>query len=223
MAIRTLLLHSMVMLFACGGPRVAASGDSGDLVARAFERANAGDVAGVRAFKSALADTANPGLRYAYRLARYIAEPMTYAPEFVEAFPTDTSVMGVVYGIETTTGLGGKPLTPRFLYSFDELGRLAQAGQQDAPRKRFLAAANSDAAVAEFVWEQVVKVIASQPSLSITELSALRPAEREKAYGCFLSGLDRRHGYRSRGATEAIANGVRRCSASCSEHLAHDS
>ncbi len=155
-------------------------------MATLFQRAKAGDTQGLRALESKVDEARSPAVHHAYHVARYIADPEGYAAQYVAEFPEDSAgVMGAVYEVELAKGPDGQRLTPRFLYSFDELGKLAERGQPGAARKLFIVAGNADGVVTEFVCEQMVKALVDQPAKSVEALSLLQDGQRKKAYGCF--------------------------------------
>ena len=83
--------------------------------------------------------------------------------------------MSVVYGLEVSVSRDGRPLTPGFLYSFDQLGELALEGRPNATRKLLRAAANSDGAVSENVCESTLDLIVARTTACVSELSELTP------------------------------------------------
>jgi hypothetical protein len=155
-------------------------------MAALFERARAGDTEGLRGLASKVKEARSPAVEHAYHLARYIADPQGYAAEYVAEFPEDSAaVMGAVYEVELATGPDGKRLTPRFLYSFDELAKLAERGQPGAAQKLFVVAGASDGVVTEFVCEKTIKLLVDQTAKGLDTLSSLQEGQRRKAYGCF--------------------------------------
>jgi len=162
-----------------------AGGDSADaLVDELMSKAAVKDVAGV----VALEDRAmkSPGDRYAYHLARYMADPDSYADTFIEEFPASSDgVMGYVYQLELATRSNGTRLTPHFLYSFDELGKLAAGGRPGAVAKLYGVTLHSDGVVTEFVCEKVAQVISGETKIAVDELRKLPLEQRKRVYSCF--------------------------------------
>jgi hypothetical protein len=180
------LIAALLISIGTAGAALAGGDDSGALMAKLFERARAGDTKGLQGLASKVDEARSPTVRYAYQLARYIADPQGYAAQYVAEFPEDSAgVMGAVYEVELATRADGRRLTPRFLYSFDELGKLAERGQPGATRKLFVVAGNSDGVVTEFVCEQAIKALVGQTAKSIDALSSLQEGQRGKTYGCF--------------------------------------
>jgi len=180
------LIVALLISMATASAVLAGGDDSGALMTTLFERAKAGDIEGLRALESKVEGARSPMVRHAYHLARYIADPEGYAAQYIAEFPEDPSgVMRAVYEVELARGPDGQPLTPRFLYSFDELGKLAERGQPGATRKLFVVSGNSDGVVTEFVCEQTVKALVDRPATSVDALSSLQDDQRKKAYGCF--------------------------------------
>jgi hypothetical protein len=182
----SLLIALLVLAISKG---VGAGGDeSEELMTQLFQRASAGDTKGVETLEPKVKQIHSPIVRYAYQIARYMANPVAYAQGFVDAFPENSEgVMGGVYQIELAKRADGQRLTPRFLYSFDELGKLAERGQSGAARKLFVVAGTSDGVVTEFVCEKATRVLVVQPAESVDALAKLGDDQRKKVYGCFHS------------------------------------
>lgn len=180
------LITALLILIATGSVALAGSDDTGALLTVLLQRGKARDSEGLRALEAKVEEARSPRVRHAYQLARYIADPEGYAAQYVAEFPEDyAGVMGAVYEVELARGPDGQQLTPRFLYSFDELGKLAQRGQAGATRKLFIVAGSSDGVVTGSVCEGVIKMLIDQPARSVEALSSLAGGQRKKAYGCF--------------------------------------
>jgi hypothetical protein len=119
-------------------------------------------------------------LTAASTVALFTASPAKYRDRFVAWFPQDgQGVMQELYGeIEL------KRLTPGFLFSFTELGRIARDGYSPAVAKLFGAVNASDGAVAELLCEEAVRVLRDRTTLAIRSIARLRTEERAKVYEC---------------------------------------
>lgn len=168
------------------GSGVSSAGGDGheDLTVILMERGRAKDTAGLeKLYEQA---STSPENRYAYHLARFIADPDGYASTFIQEFPDGSgAVMGYVYGLELAKDKDGRPLTPHFLYAFDQLGNLAIGGNSAAAGKLYQVAMHSDAVVTEFVCERVARVVTEQTSTALRELAKIAPDQRKRVYSCF--------------------------------------
>lgn len=155
-----------------------------DLTLMLMEKAAARDTAGLlRLQDRAMLSKTN---RYAYHLARYIADPQGYAETYIAEFPsTPGDVMGLVYVLELAKNINGKQVTPYFLYSFDHLGKLAIDGSSEAADKLFNAMLYSDGVVTEFLCGSICKLVADKTSIALDSLSKLSTNQRMRVYLCF--------------------------------------
>jgi hypothetical protein len=129
---------------------------------------------------------ATPDTHYIFYLALYIAAPKDYTATFVHNFPTSSdAVMGYIYNLELAQSKAGVRLTPSFLYSFSQLGKIALEGDTEAVQKMYTITAHSDGVVKEFVCEKVTHIIANDPTISLNELNRLSLSQRQQVYSCF--------------------------------------
>ena len=118
----------------------------------------------------------------AYYLALYIADPNRYKQQYVDNFPTDDS--GIMFNYYERIELNR--LTPSFLYSFSELGLIAQAGNSKAIEKVIIGLNHSDGVVAEEFCDVLIKTFVKQLSKTVTTLAGTDKGERQKSYSCFV-------------------------------------
>jgi hypothetical protein len=155
-----------------------------ELVVTLMQKGAAKDTTGLIEFQGRA--MASPATRYAYHLARFMADPDGYAATFIAEFPTTSGgVMGYAYQLELATDADGKGLTPYFPYAFDELGKLAIGGNSSAIAKVYLARLHSDGVVTGSLCQSVSKVLASQPVVGLNELEKLSIEQRQGVYSCF--------------------------------------
>lgn len=177
---------SLIALLTLEGCARSGGEGSGSTTSALFERARNKDVEGLVRLEAEAMSSASPIERNAYHIARYMADPERYADRFVDEFPESGSeIMGAVYQIELAKAPDGERLTPRFLYSFDELGKLAGQGQPAATRKLYIVAINSDGVVTDFVCGAVSAVLTNQTAIALKELGTLSGDQRKELYSCF--------------------------------------
>jgi hypothetical protein len=93
--------------------------------------------------------------------------------------------MGAIYELELEIGQDGERLTPTFLFSFEELGRLAAGGRVEAIGKLFRVVGAADGVVAEVVCDAAINTLANYPAGSVDQLRFLELSARQQVYGCF--------------------------------------
>jgi len=156
--------------------------DTKDLTSLLMERATAKDIEGLLELRDqAVLSKKN---RFAYHLARFIADPKGYSETFIAVFPSN-DVMGYVYELELAQTKDGQQVTPYFLYSLDQLGRLAIDGNSDAVKKLFDTMIHSDGVVTEYLCERISKVIESKMGIALDSLSKLSTIQKKRIYICF--------------------------------------
>jgi len=184
MSLAKSLTIATVVLLSITRSALAGKHDEDQLVVTTMKRAAAKDVKGLIELQGQA--ISSPADRYAYHLARYVADPKGYGAIFVSEFPASSSgVMGYVYKLELARGDDGSRLTPTFLYAFDQLGNLAISGNPEAVEKLFMVTNYSDGVVTEFVCEKVAQVIARDVTLALDKLSKLNIFQRQRVYKCF--------------------------------------
>jgi hypothetical protein len=155
---------------------------------RMFVLAKNHDVAGLKGLESAANSSASRTVKIAFAVALYEADPNEMKAQFVLNFPDDPpGIMDRLYNqIELATTSTGERRTPTFLFSFDSLGKLALAGDALAREKLLKVAANSDAAVAEFICERVVSLTIADANGALQAIGKLDPEERRSVVdACF--------------------------------------
>lgn len=181
--VRLLIIVSAVLSVFVGCSFAGGVGEP-TLVETLMLKAAAKDVRGLTALRDQAMES--PDTRYVFYLASYIADPKNNAETFVKTFPTSSdAVMGYIYTLELAQSRDGVRLTPSFLYSFSELGKLAVEGHPEAVQKMYLITAHSDGVVKEFVCEKVTNIIADDPIMSLNELYKLSLSQRQQVYSCF--------------------------------------
>ncbi len=172
-------LPLLACLLACRVSSQGASPDRDALITELFERARAHDVTAVEALAHHFDKD-----DFAYPLALYIAAPDERVQTFVAAIPRDSSIMGRVYGLEVAVGADGKRLTPRFLFTFDELASAAGRGVPGAMERLLLAAGNSDGAVAEFLCERLPDAVVARSGEALAEFDGMDRDHRNAVLAC---------------------------------------
>jgi len=173
----------MVWMFLAMSCSVAAAGET-PLDEMLLRRGAARDLAGVESLRERA--MTSPDHRYAYLLARYLADPDRFVDAFVREFPANAS-MTYVYALELAIGTDGAQLTPYFLYAFDQLGMLAIQGKVEAIGKLYEVMLHSDAVVSEAVCESIYQTIERHPASAVERLAALEVSRRRGIYDVCLS------------------------------------
>ncbi len=185
-------MRLICVMLACGGllvaplQQVSAGGDEpGSLLRAMFEAARTRDLERLNALEAAATSATD---HHGYHIARYMADPDSYADRFIDEFPDDAAgIMGSVYKIELMKGKDGRRLTPSFLYSFDQLGVLAELGNRAAARKLYLVAISSDGVVTDFVCGRTIAALTSRTTIGLGELARLSIEQRRRWYSCLSS------------------------------------
>jgi len=120
-------------------------------------------------------------LAKAYSLALYIASPKKYEQQYIDSFPTDYE--GIMLELYEQIELKG--LTPKFLFSIEAIGLIAEGGNEKAIEKILLGNIHSDGVVNELFCDILVKLFTKQPEKALRSLSRLNKEQREKNYSCF--------------------------------------
>lgn len=146
-----------------------------------FEYARVHNVNALKGLQLTVRDLNNKTLNNAYPLALYIASPNQYEKEFVEKFPVDHE--GIMNDLYERIEL--RRLTPKFLYSFESIGIIADHGNQKALQKVLLGYIHSDGVVAEMYCDSLVRIFLKSPNRVLPFLSVMGMNERKKIYLCF--------------------------------------
>lgn len=120
-------------------------------------------------------------LTNAYSLALYIASPNKYEQHYVMGFPVDYD--GIMHDLYERIEL--KRLTPKFLYSIESIGLIAQGGNEKAIEKVLQGNIHSDGVVAELFCDILIKLFEKQPQKTLRAFSQIDKEQRQKNYLCF--------------------------------------
>lgn len=146
-----------------------------------FAYANDHNVRALEEMSSQIKLRNNKLLTNAYSLALYIASPKKYKQQYVDAFPTDYE--GIMYELYERIEL--KKLTPKFLYSIESIGLIAEEGNEKAIGKVLNGNIHSDGVVSELFCGILAKLFARQTQKTLKCLSRLDKEQRDKNYSCF--------------------------------------
>jgi hypothetical protein len=149
------------------------------ILVKMFKFANEKDVDKLEKMRSVIKNENNRKFSSAYALALYMSSPTKYCDDYVKEFPADNEGMRYIYDVE----IAG--LTPKYLYSIDAIGAIAEKGNSVAIKKILLGVANSDAGAAELFCEHFEKIMDKYLYATIVSFSKLDPISREKTYKCF--------------------------------------
>jgi hypothetical protein len=172
----------VVVTLCLSHPILGARSDVSDTLTKMFRYANSGDIKSLELMQKDVNN--NKTLVNAYIVALYVASPDRYAKEFVSKFPVDYS--GIMYDIYDKIEL--PHLTPKFLYSFDALGAIADHGDRLAIEKIALGLIHSDGIVSEEYCDNLQRVYGKyrdEVSDVLKSLSADQQKQLERA-GCQL-------------------------------------
>lgn len=115
-----------------------------------------------------------------YSVALYLSNGKLYSKQFIERFPIDQDGVSTLYNL----GISDSLLFPNFLYPFEELGKLAESGNDSAVRILFQVLMLSDGVITGALCEPVSKLFSTKFEKSISHLMRFEPDERGKAYTC---------------------------------------
>ncbi len=140
-----------------------------------FEYAKAHDLDALIDFKNKIKTVDNRTLNNGYSLALYIASPIKYKDQYVENFPENYE--GIGYDLYERIELKG--LTPKFLYSIEALGSIAEEGNTKAIEKVLIGIIHSDGIVSELFCDFIKRLFNKQPQKTIHALSELKKEQRD--------------------------------------------
>lgn len=167
------------------GLRLADSGtesnEANPFLTKMFHYANTHNAKSLEALAEKIKLKNNRLLNNAYFLALYIASPEKYKRQYGDNFPVDYE--GIMLDYYEQIEL--KMLTPKFLYSIESIGLIAEEGDEKAIEKVLNGMTNSDGVVSESFCEVIVKLLQKQPIKTLKCLSSLSKAQRQKNYTCF--------------------------------------
>ncbi len=146
-----------------------------------FDYAKARNIKALEGIQGEINSKKNRTLTTAYPLALYIASPEKYKQQYVDGFPvTYDEIMHDLYeSIEL------KQLTPKFLYSVESIGLIAEEGNEKAIRKVLEGTIHSDGVVSELFCDILTNLFHKQPQKTLKALSKLNKEQRTKEYSCF--------------------------------------
>ncbi len=145
-----------------------------------FEYAKAHDLHALIDLNSKIKTEDNRTLNIGYSLALYIASPIKYKDQYVESFPENYE--GIGYDLYERIELKG--LTPKFLYSVEALGLIAEEGNTKAIEKVLKGIIHSDGVVSELFCNFMERLFDKQPQKIIHALSELKKEQRDINYSC---------------------------------------
>ncbi len=167
------------------GLRLANSGtesnEANPFLKEMFHYANTHNVKSLEELAEKIKQKNNRLLNNANFLALYIASPEKYKRLYVDNFPVDYE--GIMLDYYEQIEL--KMLTPKFLYSIESIGLIAEEGDEKAIEKVLTGMTNSDGVVAESFCQIIVKLLQKQPEKTLNCLASLSKAQRKKNYACF--------------------------------------
>jgi hypothetical protein len=174
-AVATLILAPALLLaLACSDPDVAYPGHGVVLA----EVDTYGPVEMSRLRRSAR-ESGDEERIFVVALAAYIFDPVRFEQPFVEAFPAERAMSFVYAQLEEPR------LTPTYLYSFSELGRVALEGDPAAIAKLLAVASQADGVVAAVVCDSLLVAFGVHAGTILRALNDLAPTQRQGAYACF--------------------------------------
>lgn len=144
-----------------------------------FYYANKHDEKKIEAIKKDNSQKEERVLKIGYWLALYEANKQKYEKQFIEEFPEDIEGLGLLFDIELMS------ITPRFLYSFNELGKFALKNNKMAIHKLLICILHSDGVYAEEIAEYIAKSITAFPKEVIPMLKDFNIKERNIIYTSF--------------------------------------
>lgn len=145
-----------------------------------FEHARAQRVKTLEGMADEVKSKNNGTLNTAYLLALYIASPKKYEARFVKDFPVTSD--GIMHDLYESIEL--KNVTPKFLFSFEALGRVAQRGNEKAIYKILNGVTHSDGVVSERFCEIVITLLRKQLKKTVAVLSRIGEVDRGKILQC---------------------------------------
>lgn len=161
----------------------AIADETGIYLERIFYYAKRNDVKSLEEIKDKIKLKDNEILDIAYSLALYIASPEKYQQKFVDDFPVTYEGLMVVLYQEIEL----KQLTPKFLYSVESIGIIAERGNEKAIRKILEGYIHSDGVVSEFLCDILLNLFRILPQKTLKILSGFDKNQREIVYSCFKS------------------------------------
>lgn len=168
-------LLAAALCTACAATPSIIPNSSGVTLEKLFQLAAARDTQGLLQLERAIGVSPDPAIGVGFPLALYIADPERFAQRFLESFPTTYGEL--MYGLYEVEKAGVEP-EPDF--AVGTLGQFARAGNATATRKLLLAYAHSDGAMAEGLFEELVKLLLTRPKDVLPAFGLLIPQERER-------------------------------------------
>ena len=112
-------------------------------------------------------------------LAAYMSDPGEHWRRFVETFPEQRAMTFLFERIERPR------LTPSYLYTFVELGRLAMQGDPGTIGRLVATTAYSENEVSVALCDAVLQSFGFHTQTTLRELDKLSPEQRKSVYRCF--------------------------------------
>ena len=145
-------------------------------VLRDYQRWTPEDLAWLERVAAASGD---PEKVFVVALVTHMSDPGEHWRRFVDAFPAERSMSFLFEQIERPR------LTPSYLYSFVELGRLAMQGDPRTIGRLLATTAHAENEVAVALCDAVLQSFGFHPQTTLRELDELSPPQRERVYRCF--------------------------------------
>lgn len=146
-----------------------------------FNYANAHNVKALEDMQGEIVSKKIGTIVTAYSLALYIASPEKYKNQYVDNFPV--TYEGIMYDLYELIEL--KKFTPKFLYSIESIGLIAQDGNDKAIEKVLEGTIHSDGVVSDSFCDILTGLFHKQPQKTLKALSKLNAEQRSKEYSCF--------------------------------------
>ena len=145
-------------------------------VLRDYERWTPEDLAWLERVAAASAD---PEKVFVVALAAYMSDPGEHWQRFVDTFPEERAMGFLFEQIEQSR------LTPSYLYTFVELGRLAMQGDPGTIGRLLATTAHAEDEVAVALCDAVLQSFDFHTQSTLRRLGELPRPQRERVYRCF--------------------------------------
>ena len=145
-------------------------------VLRDYERWTPEDLAWLERVAAASAD---PEQVFVAALAAYMSDPGEHWRRFVDTFPEERAMSFLFEQIERSR------LTPSYLYTFVELGRLAMQGDPGTIGRLLATTAHAENEVAVALCDAVLQSFGFHTQTTLRKLDELPRPQRERVYRCF--------------------------------------
>ena len=177
------LISSFIFVFILTGLSLAnmTTAEIESYLIKMFDYANAHNIKALEDMKSEIVSKKIGTIVTAYSLALYIASPEKYKNQYIDNFPV--TYEGIMYDLYELIEL--KQRTPKFLYSIESIGLIAQDGNKKAIEKVLEGTIHSDGVVSASSCDILTDLFHKQPRKTLKALSKLSTEQRSKEYSCF--------------------------------------